>query len=154
ELHAAARRESGSARQVIAGELCGRITGVTTAIALPPGPRLSALNQLIYYPTLDPLAFFTNIGRTYGDLASYRMGGEQVFFVNHPRHIKDVLVTNNKSFIKGRGLERAKRLLGQGLLTSEGAVHLRQRRLMQPSFHRERVAAYGQTMVAYAERMR
>src|SRR5262249_56914610 len=65
-----------------------------------------------------------------------------------------ILVTNNRNFTKSRGLERSKRLLGQGLLTSEGAFHLRQRRLMQPAFHRERIAGYGKAMVEYADRMR
>src|SRR5262249_28992747 len=88
--------------------------------------------------------------RTYGDLASYRMVGERIYFVNDPHRIKDIFVTNNRNFVKSRGLERTKRLLGQGLLTSEDPLHLRQRRLMQPAFHRERVAGYGGTMVAYA----
>jgi cytochrome P450 len=125
-----------------------------TAAAAPPGPKPSLLSMLIYFPGRDPLAFFSNLPRTYGDLVSYRMGGEEVFFINDPRHIKDVLVTHNKNFIKGRGLQRAKRLLGEGLLTSEGAVHLRQRRLIQPAFHRDRIAGYGNTMVAHADRMR
>src|SRR6185436_10561047 len=55
-------------------------------------------------------------------------------------------------FMKGEGLQRAKRLLGEGLLTSEGEFHLRQRRLAQPAFHRQRIAGYGATMVEYAER--
>jgi len=63
-----------------------------------------------------------------------------------------VLVTPADAYHKGRALERARRLLGQGLLTSEGALHLRQRRLMQPAFHRERIAGYGETMVRYAGR--
>jgi len=119
-----------------------------------PGPRQSVLGSLVYLPGRDPLAFFSNLARTYGDVVSYRMGGEHMFFVNDPQHVKDILVTNNKSFMKGRGLQRAKRILGEGLLTSEGAMHLRQRRLMQPAFHRDRIAAYGATMVAYADRMR
>jgi len=131
-----------------------RLPGVTEAVALPPGPKLSPLGQLIYRPGADPISFFTNIARTYGDLASYRMGGEQVFFVNDPAAIRDILVTHSRSFMKGRGLDRARRLLGNGLLTSEGADHLRQRRLMQPAFHRERIAGYGRTMVEYADRMR
>src|SRR5262245_14588959 len=102
---------------------------------LPPGPQISLVNRLLYRPGRNPLEFFTNLQRTYGNLVSYQMGGEQVFFVNEPAFIKDILVTHNKNFLKGRGLERAKRLLGEGLLTSEGSVHLRQRRLMQPSFH-------------------
>ncbi|HEX3644449.1 MAG TPA: cytochrome P450, partial [Vicinamibacterales bacterium] len=68
--------------------------------------------------------------------------------------IRDVLVTHSRNFTKSRGLERSKRLLGQGLLTSEGATHLRQRRLMQPAFHRDRIAGYGELMVGYADRMR
>jgi cytochrome P450 len=68
--------------------------------------------------------------------------------------IKDVLVTHNQNFHKSRGLERVKVLLGEGLLTSEDSFHLRQRRLIQPAFHRDRIAAYAQTMVAYADRIR
>jgi len=127
---------------------------VSTAVAAPPGPKLSLLGSLVYFPGRDPIAFFSNLVRTYGDIVSYRMGGEQVFFVNDPQHIRDILVTHNRSFMKGRGLQSSKRLLGEGLLTSEGPAHLRQRRLMQPAFHRERIAGYGETMVAHADRMR
>jgi cytochrome P450 len=82
------------------------------------------------------------------------MGGEHLFIASDPSVIKDVLVTHNQNFHKSRGLERMKILLGEGLLTSEDAVHLRQRRLMQPAFHRDRVAAYASTMVSYADRVR
>ena len=122
--------------------------------AAPPGPKLSPFNQLIFRPGRDPLAFFMNLARTYGDIVAYRMGGEQLFFVNTPQYVRDILVTNNRLFMKGRGLQRSKPLLGEGLLTSEDPTHLRQRRLMQPAFHRERIAAYGETMVAYADRLR
>src|SRR5207248_436800 len=119
-----------------------------------PGPKPSLLDALVYRPGRDPLVFFTNLARTYGDVVQYRMAGERIFLISDPQHIKNILVTNNRNFTKSRGLERTKRVLGNGLLTSEGAVHLRQRRLMQPAFHRDRVAAYGATMVAYADRMR
>ncbi len=108
----------------------------------------------MYRPGRDPLVFFTDIARTYGDIAAFRMGGEQMFLLNDPQLVRDVLVTHNKNFRKGKGLERSKRVLGEGLLTSEGATHLRQRRLMQPAFHRDRIAGYGDTMVGYADRMR
>ena len=125
------------------------------AAATAPGPKLSLLDSLIYRPGgANPLEFFTQLARTYGDVSSYRMAGEQLFLVNEPRLIRDVLVTHNRNFTKSRGLERSKRLLGQGLLTSEGAMHLRQRRLMQPAFHRDRIAGYGDLMVGYADRMR
>jgi cytochrome P450 len=123
--------------------------------ATAPGPRISLFQSLIYRPGgANPLDFFTTLARTYGDVTSYRMAGEQLFLINEPRLIRDVLVTHNRNFTKSRGLERSKRLLGQGLLTSEGAMHLRQRRLMQPAFHRDRVAGYGDLMVGYADRMR
>jgi cytochrome P450 len=125
-----------------------------TATATAPGPKPSLFDAFSYRPGRDPLAFFTNLARTYGDVVAYRLGGERLIFVNDPQHIKDILVTNNRNFTKGRALQRTKRLLGEGLLTSEGATHLRQRRLMQPAFHRERIAAYADTMVEYADRTR
>jgi cytochrome P450 len=125
------------------------------SVATAPGPKLSFIGSLIYRPGGgNPLDFFTTLARSYGDVSSYRMGGEQLFLVNEPQLIRDVLVTHNRNFTKSRGLERSKRLLGQGLLTSEGAMHLRQRRLMQPAFHRDRIAGYGDLMVGYADRMR
>src|SRR4051812_47239233 len=125
------------------------------AVATAPGPKLSLLSSLIYRPGGgNPLEFFAGLARTYGDVSSYRMAGEQLFLVNEPRLIRDVLVTNNRNFTKSRGLERSKRLLGQGLLTSEGAMHLRQRRLMAPAFHRDRIAAFADLMVDYAARLR
>jgi cytochrome P450 len=124
------------------------------AAAAAPGPKPSLLRSIAYFPGRDPLAFFSNLARTYGDIVSYRMAGEHLFLVGDPQHIKDILVTHNKNFMKGRGLQRSKRLLGEGLLTSEGATHLRQRRLMQPAFHRDRIAGYGRTMVEHADRLR
>jgi len=109
--------------------------------------------MLIYAPGRDPLAFYTNLARTYGDIAYVRMAGEHVFLLSDPRHIRSVLVTDQRSFVKGRGLERARRLLGNGLLTSEGPTHLRQRRLIQPAFHRDRIASYAAVMTGYADRI-
>ncbi len=109
--------------------------------------------MLIYAPGGDPLAFYTNLARTYGDVVYLRMAGEHLFLLSDPRHIRDVLVTHQRSFVKGRGLERARRLLGNGLLTSEGATHLRQRRLIQPAFHRDRIASYAAVMTEYADRI-
>ena len=75
-----------------------------------------------------------------------------MFFANHPDYIRDVLVTQNSNFAKGRALQKAKRILGDGLLTSEGETHHRQRRLVLPAFHRQRIASYGSVMVEHAAR--
>ncbi len=77
-----------------------------------------------------------------------------MFLLRHPDHIKDVLVTHQHSFAKGKGIQWAKLFLGEGLLTSEGEFHTRQRRLAQPAFHRQRIATYGEAMTAHALRCR
>lgn len=122
-------------------------------IRWPPGPRRALVGGLIA-PGRDPLRLLTNLARTYGDLSHFRMMGTDAVFVNHPQYIRDVLVTDARRFTKSRGLEKAKKLLGSGLLTSEGTDHLRSRRLLQPAFHRDRLTAYGATMVECADRAR
>ncbi len=121
------------------------------ATTYPPGPT-SFFSSLIYRPGRDPLVFFTDLVKTYGPLVHLRSSGEHVYVVTEPRHIKDIFVTNQRKFKKGRGLERSRVLLGDGLLTAEGEAHLRQRRLIQPAFHKDRIASYATAMTADAAR--
>ncbi len=81
------------------------------------------------------------------------MGPQPVFFINHPDMIRDLFVVNAHKFTKGRALKRAKVLLGNGLLTNEGKSHLRQRRMIQPAFHRTRIAEYARSMTVFGDRM-
>ena len=91
--------------------------------------------------------------RDYGDIVTMRYYNFRVYFVSHPDYIEQVLVTDNRKFIKGRILRKNKQLFGNGLLTSEGDFWLRQRRLAQPAFHRVRIATYAETMARFASRM-
>jgi cytochrome P450 len=125
----------------------------SAAKRLPPGPRPLFATSNILAMRRDRCGFLSKLAQ-YGDLVYFKLGPQLVFLLNHPDYIRDVLVTHNKNFMKGDGLQRAKRLLGEGLLTSEGELHLRQRRLMQPAFHRQQIAGYAATMVEYAARMR
>jgi cytochrome P450 len=119
----------------------------------PPGPRrIIPLSGLLAYRR-GPLPFFESLAKKYGDIAYFQLGPQQAFFFNHPEHIKNILVTNHQNFMKGLALQRAKRLLGEGLLTSEGEFHRRQRRLAQPAFHRNRIASYADVMTAHASRI-
>ncbi len=101
----------------------------------------------------DPLAVMSGLHRRHGDLVHFRIGPQRVFVVLRADLIREVLVRHQKSFKKGPGFEAARIVLGDGLLTSEGDFHLRQRRMLQPAFHRRRVAAYAGIMVDEATRV-
>ncbi|MEA2174415.1 MAG: hypothetical protein QOD00_2007 [Blastocatellia bacterium] len=118
----------------------------------PPGPQGKLLKPNFLIFRRDPVSFMERMTREYGDIVYFKLGPQDVYFLNHPDFIKDVLVTHHQGFIKGRALQRSKRLLGEGLLTSEGQFHRRQRRLAQPAFHRQRIASYASVMTNYSVR--
>ena len=95
----------------------------------------------------NPPEFLRSVARSHGDLVHFRLGPQDIYLVSKPDWIKDILVTHQTNFTKSRFLERAKILLGEGLLTSEGEFHHRQRRLVQPAFHRDRLIGYASAMV-------
>jgi cytochrome P450 len=121
----------------------------------PPGPgRQSARGRVLGYLAFrrDPLNYLTRLAREHGDVVYFHVGSQRAYLLNHPNLVRDVLVTHQDYFHKGRALQRSKRLLGEGLLTSEGEHHRRQRRLAQPAFHKRRIESYGDVMTAYAAR--
>ena len=119
----------------------------------PPGPKGHWLRGHLSEFRNDRLGFLTECARAHGDVVAIRLGPARIWVLNHPDLVEEVLVTKNKHFIKHFALRTARPSLGEGLLTSEGDFWRRQRRLAQPAFHRERVSAYGRTMVDYSERM-
>jgi cytochrome P450 len=98
----------------------------------------------------DPLGIFPAAARRYGDVVYLPALWRHVYFINHPDYIRDLLVTSAQKFEKSPAIKSMKRVLGEGLLTSEGEFHLRQRRLAQPAFHRQQIASYGTVMAQYA----
>jgi len=100
----------------------------------------------------DALGFLLSLARTYGDIAFFQAGPFDIYLLSHPDHIRDVLVTRHHSVMKSQVLQEAKRVLGEGLLTSEGELHRRQRRLIQRVFHHERVGRYCEVMAEYGGR--
>ncbi|HEX6177602.1 MAG TPA: cytochrome P450 [Thermoanaerobaculia bacterium] len=121
---------------------------------LPPGPQSRIPFRFLRAMQRDPLGFLSQLAREYGDAAYFRIGRQPVYVFAHPDHVRDVLVTKGRSFMKGLALQRTKIVLGEGLLTSEGELHRRQRRLVLPAFHHERIRHYGEVMVEYALRTR
>jgi cytochrome P450 len=101
----------------------------------------------------DPLDLLERLARDQGDFAHLRFGLNRGFLLSHPSMVEEVLVTHNQYFRKSPGTRRLGSLLGHGLLSSDGQAWLRKRRLTQPAFHRERVAAAGEVMVDYSRRL-
>ncbi len=127
---------------------------MAAVISHPPGPKNPPIVGNLIPFRANPLVYLTNAARRYGDIAYFRVMQQHMYVLSHPDFVRDVLVTNQNNFVKSRALERAKVLLGEGLLTSEGKHHLRQRRLVQPAFHRERLAGYAAAMTERAVRWR
>src|SRR5205823_3776242 len=112
----------------------------------PHGGVLGLLPEL----DRDALGLLTSVAREYGDLVRVRLGLTRAVLLSHPRLVEELLVTRNADFRKNLGTRRLGSLLGNGLLLSQGDLWLRQRRLMQPAFHRQRVLHMGETMVSIA----
>ncbi len=121
----------------------------------PPGPKGTFFGiNLARRFRGEPLEFITDIGRTFGDLAYFRMGPIRAYFVNNPQLIREVLVTKNKSFRRPKWItEPLSRIDGNGLVLSDGDFWLRQRRLMQPAFNTRRFGGYAQATVDCTRRM-
>lgn len=90
------------------------------------------------------------LAQKYGDRVHIHAPGITLFFLFHPEDVREVLVVQGQHFRKGMGVLMLSRLLGQGLLTSEGEYHKKHRLLIQPAFHRQRIAGYATTMVELA----
>ena len=95
------------------------------SLIFPPGPKSLVPGRALLAFRRNPIAFLMSTAREFGDLAHFGAGSQHYFLVNHPDYIKDILVTHHAHFKKGRALERAKGILGNGLLTSEGELHHR-----------------------------
>jgi cytochrome P450 len=120
----------------------------------PPGPRGLPLIGEARNFARDPLAFLTGIANRYGDIANFRLGGLDVFFVRHPDYVREVLITQRASFTMSPLRAKLNSVVGEGLLTSRGELHARQRRLIQPVFRKSRIETYAGQMAEISLRMR
>jgi cytochrome P450 len=119
----------------------------------PPGPPgLPFVGHAVQY-TRDPFGFMDRCAREYGPVSSARLSGRPHFLLTEPADVEHVLITNHRNYSKGAVQAREASLFGNGLLLSEGEFWRRQRRIMQPAFHRRRVEGYAGIMTACTERM-
>jgi cytochrome P450 len=119
---------------------------------LPPGLRraLPFYFRRKWVNFGEPIPLFEHLHNVFGPIAHYRFLGTTIVFVNEPDWINEILVNQVGSFIRERTLKRMKILLGEGLITSDDPIHMRQRRIAAPAFHRQRIAGYAGQIVANA----
>src|SRR5277367_909137 len=122
----------------------------TRAYESIPGPREMPFIGSAHRRFSGPLQFFREMKETCGDAARFTLFNERFILFSDPALVNEVLVTKQNSFRKGKALEGARVFLGNSLLVSEGDEHTRQRRLIQPAFHRGRIAGYADIMAARA----
>jgi cytochrome P450 len=96
--------------------------------------------------------YLRRLSERYGPLSSFRLGSQPIVFADDAALVEQVLVTQQHLFTRDVGAAIARDLLGEGLLTTEDPPHLQRRRLMQPAFHRARVASYARAIAREAER--
>src|ERR1700679_3867496 len=119
---------------------------------MPPGLKHS-LPFYAHKPWVklgSPILLFEHLLKTYGNIAHYKFMGTPIVFINDPEYIREILINQASSFVKESTVRRMKILLGEGLITSDDPIHKRQRRITAPAFHRQRIAAYADQIVASA----
>ncbi|HTX90407.1 MAG TPA: cytochrome P450 [Anaerolineales bacterium] len=119
----------------------------------PPGPKGLPLIGVASDVLKDPLGFFMGTFEEYGDVARFHVGNKQFIMLNHPDHVQYVLQGNHTNYHKGPNYKNLRPFLGNGLVTSESPFWLRQRRLIQPAFHRKRLGNFALVMAESAQEM-
>jgi cytochrome P450 len=127
----------------------------TEGLRLPPGPGANLLMSVLKQKKwVDPLAHFVQLAANYGDIAHYKLGRRHIVFLNHPEYIREVFVVQHANFIKERTQQRARLLLGEGMITADGARHKQQRQAAAPAFHRQKMSAHADEIVRRAAALR
>ena len=119
---------------------------------MPPGLKYP-LHAYLAKPWVklgEPIRLFEHLHKTFGPISWYKFLGTPIVFCNDPAYVREVLINQAGSFVKERTLQRMKILLGEGLITSDDPIHMRQRRIAAPAFHRQRISAYGDQISAIA----
>src|SRR3989442_11428056 len=117
---------------------------------LPPGPRGYPLLGMIPALKRDPIGVYRDAARQFGDVSYFEIANRRGYLATSPDDVKHVLQDNARNYKKSPLYEKLKVVVGEGLVTSEGAFWLRQRRIVQPAFHKQRVAGLVSVMAEAA----
>jgi cytochrome P450 len=124
-----------------------------SSIEFPPGPSSHIPGKMVRSIVKDPINTLSKMAKEYGDLSHFKLGRMHVYLINNPDYIEKILIYDHSNFSKGPRLQIAKRLLGEGLVTSEGEFHKSQRKLIQPLFLPKKISSYGAIMTDRALHM-
>jgi len=128
--------------------------GKLVSKTIPSGPAGHPLLGNLVEIRNDPLGFLLQAGENYGDIFFLRLGPRRVYVLNKAEYIQEVLIRQMKNIQKADlNKDLLGRFLGQGILTSDGDFHKKQRKLVQPAFHPHRIDAYADVMVSYTQEM-
>lgn len=121
---------------------------------LAPGPRGLPWWGSASAFIADPPGFLNSLADEYGEMVSFTAFGNRFFLVSSPELVREVLITNKDAFVKAdRDIAILSRFIGYGLVTAEGEHHKRQRKLVAPAFHSQRIEAYAQTMTTHTDQL-
>ncbi len=127
--------------------------GATSPGALAPGPTGLPLLGVLPMLAREPLGFLVHMAHRYGDVVRLPFGRGEAYLVSHPDDVRQVLVANYRNYRRSELYEKMKPLLGEGLITSDGDLWQRQRRMIQPAFHKQRIMSFTEMMVESIQRM-
>lgn len=120
--------------------------------SLPPGPARNWPGGDFKQMRANGAGHLLSLVKEYGDVTLFHLGPQPVVVVRKPEHVRHVLLDKAKYYSKGtRGFKKLAMILGQGLVTSEGELWRKQRRIMQPAFHRKQIAGFAETMSRVSE---
>src|SRR5512139_2560563 len=130
------------------------VSAMNNTVPFPPGPGSRPPVSDLQALRDGPHAFLLLVARTYGPIVRYPVGPLAVYLVTGPDGVKHVLQDNHKNYCKDTfQYNLLSTITGNGLLTSDGDFWLRQRRLAQPAFHKQRVAGFAPIIIQAAEKM-
>jgi cytochrome P450 len=120
----------------------------------PPGPKGWPIVGCLPHLRRDPIGFLSGLARDYGDIVHFKILGKHVFQLYHPDLVREFFVTQHPKLRKTGIMKQAEPILGNGIFLSEGETHLRQRRLIQPIFSRQKVAGFAKDIAEIAADVR
>lgn len=124
---------------------------LTSSKKIPGGPKGIPIVGVMFEFPPDRREFLTKVARQYGDVAQFSIANLKFYEVVHPDGVQHVMEDNQRNYERGKMFDPIRNLIGNGLLLSDGAFWQRQRGLMEPTYHLQNIARFGETITQDAK---